>query len=110
MERASPPRAMTRGAYPAGPTLLTLPAAGTGGFALVELVVVVAIVATVAGIAFPLYQDVTARIRVTRATADIRIIGSEIDVFNAVQGRYPADLAEIRRDAFRDPGATPIAT
>jgi general secretion pathway protein G len=84
-----------------------MPVAGSGGFAVVELAIVVAIVATLAGIAVPLAQDLTARARVARAVADVRIISSEIDVFNVVQGRYPNDLGEIGRAGFRDPWGNP---
>jgi general secretion pathway protein G len=77
------------------------------GWTLVELMIVLAIIATLAAIALPLYVNVQERARVARATADIRILDSEIGVFQAAKGRLPTSLAEIGRDTLKDPWGNP---
>jgi general secretion pathway protein G len=77
------------------------------GWTLVELMIVLAIIATLAAIALPLYTNVQERARVARATADIRILDSEIGVFQAAKGRLPTSLAEIGRDTLKDPWGNP---
>jgi general secretion pathway protein G len=70
---------------------------------LVELVMVMAIISTLSAIAIPLYVDVTEQAKVARAIADIRIVESEIAVFEGTTGRLPLNLAEIGRGTLRDP-------
>ena len=77
------------------------------GFTLVELMIVLAIIATLAAIAVPLYANVTERAKVAGAIADIRILDSEIGVFEAAKGRHPISLAEIGRDTLKDPWGNP---
>jgi general secretion pathway protein G len=77
------------------------------GWTLVELMIVLAIIATLAAIALPLYVNVQERARVARATADIRILDSEIGVFQAGKGRLPTSLAEIGRGTLKDPWGNP---
>lgn len=77
------------------------------GWTLVELMIVLAIIATLAAIAVPLYANVHERARVARAIADIRILDSEIGVFEAAKGRLPISLAEIGRDTLEDPWGNP---
>lgn len=77
------------------------------GWTLVELMIVLAIIATLAAIAVPLYANVHERARVGRAIADIRILDSEIGVFEAAKGRLPISLAEIGRDTLEDPWGNP---
>jgi general secretion pathway protein G len=77
------------------------------GWTLVELMIVLAIIATLAAIALPLYVNVQERARVARATADIRILDSEIGVFQAGKGRLPISLAEIGRGTLKDPWGNP---
>ena len=72
------------------------------GLTLAELMIVMAIIATLAAIAVPIIADVTERARVARAIADIKILESEIAVFEVLNGRLPADLAEIGRGGTRD--------
>jgi general secretion pathway protein G len=75
---------------------------GQRGMTLVELMIVGAIIATLSAIALPLYAEVTERARVARATADIRIIESEIAAYEAVNGSLPGTLADIGRATFKD--------
>jgi general secretion pathway protein G len=77
------------------------------GFTLVELLIVVAIIATLASIAVPLYIDLTYRARVAKAMADIRIVESEIAMFEIERTRLPVDLGEISRAALTDPWDNP---
>lgn len=72
------------------------------GLTLPELLIVLAIVGTLAAIAVPVIGDVLASSRVIRAIADIKIIESEIAVFEAKNGRLPTSLAEMGRGATRD--------
>ena len=73
------------------------------GLTLVELMIVLAIIATLVAIAAPLYADLTERAQVARAIAEIRILDSEIAVFEGVHGRLPTSLAEIGRSTLKDP-------
>jgi general secretion pathway protein G len=75
---------------------------GESGFTLVELLIVVAIIATLTAIAVPVIADVTERARVARAIADIKVMEGEIAVFENLNGRLPATLAEIGRDRTQD--------
>jgi general secretion pathway protein G len=74
---------------------------------LVELMIACAILATLSAIALPLYAQVTERTRVASATADVRIIDSEIVAYQAVYGSPPATLADIGRATFKDPWGNP---
>ena len=74
---------------------------------LLELLIVMAIIATMAAIAVPIIADVTERARVGRAIADIRVIESQITVFENLNGRLPTDLAEIGRGTMRDAWGNP---
>lgn len=81
---------------------IRLPWRSQSGLTLAELMIVMAIIATLAAIAVPIIADVTERARVARVIADIKILESEIAVFEALNGQLPADLAEIGRGATRD--------
>ena len=73
------------------------------GWTLVELAITMAIISTLAGIAVPLYFDTTERARIIKAVADIRVLESELGVFEVNNGRLPDSLDEIGRGTFRDP-------
>jgi general secretion pathway protein G len=77
------------------------------GLTLAELMIVLAIIATIAAIAVPIISDFTERVRIARAIADIKVIESEIAVFEGQNGRLPANLAEINRGATRDAWGRP---
>ena len=77
------------------------------GWTLVELMIVLAIIATLAAIAVPLYANVTERAKVAGAIAEIRILDSEIAVFEAAKRRLPTSLAEIGRGTLKDPWGNP---
>ena len=73
------------------------------GWTLVELAITMAIISTLAGIAVPLYFDTTERARIIKAVADIRVLESELGVFEVNNGRLPDSLDEIGRGTLRDP-------
>lgn len=75
------------------------------GWTLVELVIATAIISTLAGIAIPLYIDTAERARIIRAVADIRVMESELGVFEVNNGRLPDSLDEVGRGTLRDPWA-----
>ena len=79
----------------------------TAGFTLVELLIVVAIIATLASIAVPIYIGLTDRARIAKAMADIRILESEIAMFELERTRLPVNLGEINRAALKDPWDNP---
>ena len=60
------------------------------GLTLAKLMIVMAIIATLAAIAVLIIADVTERARVARAIADIKILESEIAVFEVLNGRLGA--------------------
>jgi general secretion pathway protein G len=66
-----------------------------------------AIIATIAAIAVPIISDFTERARIARTIADVKVIESEIAVFEAQNGRLPAALAEINRGVTRDAWGRP---
>lgn len=77
------------------------------GFTLLELMITVAILAILAslgGIAFSAYHG---KSQTTGAIQDIRTIQNAITSFLIIEGRLPADLAEVHCDTLRDPWGRP---
>lgn len=71
---------------------------GTKGFSLIELMVAVAILASLTSIAVPSYQNLVIRSQVTEALVAAGKVKSELDVFAASVGRFPATAEE--REGF----------
>jgi len=63
----------------------------------------VAIIATLASIAVPIYMGLMERARIAKAMADIRILESEIAMFELDRTRLPVNLGEINRAVLKDP-------
>jgi general secretion pathway protein G len=70
-------------------------ARGQRGFTLIELMIVVALISILAGLALSLYWNLQARVRISRAQADVRTIASAATTFLAHVGTVPAALTDL---------------
>ncbi len=68
------------------------PPRGSAGFTLIELLWVMAIIGVLSAIAVPLFANVTARSRIAKAQADVRMLSTAISAYAAHVGELPADL------------------
>jgi general secretion pathway protein G len=73
------------------------------GLTIIELLIVVMIMATLATLGVPLYANALDNARTAKAVADIRVVEKEILVFQVLNSRLPASLAEVGRANLRDP-------
>ncbi|MBK1644520.1 hypothetical protein CKO25_07600 [Thiocapsa imhoffii] len=64
------------------------------GFTLIELMIVVAIIGVLAAIAIPQYRDVVIRARVSEVLVAMGKVRTDLSLFYAEQGRFPATAAE----------------
>jgi general secretion pathway protein G len=77
------------------------------GFTLIELVLVVVIMGLLAALALPNFQAMVEKGRVTKAIADISVIGQNITEFHIVNGRYPESLEELGMGEYEDSWGNP---
>jgi len=77
------------------------------GFTIIELLVVTMIIGTLSSMAAPRLQGMRERAQIVRATADIRIISSELIAYIAINFTPPVSLAAIERASLLDPWGNP---
>jgi len=77
------------------------------GFTIIELLVVTMIIGTLSSMAAPRLQGMRERAQIVRATADIRIISSELIAYIAINFTPPVSLAAIERATLLDPWGNP---
>lgn len=70
----------------------TVRPAKSAGLTLPELLIVVAILGILAAIGLPLYHEVTARSRIAKAQADVRMLATAVGAYQAHVGALPPDL------------------
>ena len=77
------------------------------GFTLIELLIVMVIISILATIGFIKYSAFIDRTKETKAIADVKEIARMIDEYKDLNGKYPENLDELGRGAFKDPWGNP---
>lgn len=77
------------------------------GISRAELLVAIVILATLTFIAVSSYERYLEKAKITRVKAEIRLLESEIKAYEIANGNLPATLADIGREALRDPDGNP---
>lgn len=65
------------------------------GFTLIELLIVVAIIGILAAIAVPNFMNARVRAKMTKARADMRALGTAVEMYGVDHGVYPCDGQEV---------------
>ena len=63
------------------------------GFTLIELLIVVVIVGILAGISIPKYSSVKEKSYIAAVTSDLKIMATQMEIYQAENLVYPADIA-----------------
>lgn len=77
------------------------------GFTLIELLITIAIILTICAIAVPNLMAALDQARVARAVGDIHTIGTELQIFYAMNSQFPSSLADIGYETRLDPWGNP---
>jgi len=77
------------------------------GFTIMELLVVTMIIGTLSSMAAPPLQRIRERAFIARASADIRILSSELMIYIEINYEPPVSLAAIDRATLLDPWGNP---
>jgi prepilin-type N-terminal cleavage/methylation domain-containing protein len=78
------------------------------GFTLVELLVVVLILGALAFIAIPRIATSTTTAKVNACKTNVDLLNSQIELYYATTGSFPADLTTITGDANYFPDGSPV--
>jgi len=70
---------------------------GSKGFTLIELLIVVAIIAILALIAVPNFLEAQVRSKISRAYADMRVIGVALEAYAVDRNSYPPGFTNLRQ-------------
>ena len=77
------------------------------GFTLIEVLIVIAILATLAAIAIPAYSNYIQRAKIARCIAEVRMLESEIALYQENNDTLPDNLNDLGRGNILDPWGNP---
>ncbi|UCG60176.1 MAG: prepilin-type N-terminal cleavage/methylation domain-containing protein [Phycisphaerales bacterium] len=78
------------------------------GFTLVELLVVVLILAALAAIAIPRISQSASSAKTNACSTNVDLVNSQIELYYANEGSWPATLADLTSDANYFPDGAPV--
>ncbi len=78
------------------------------GFTLVELLIVVLILGALAAIALPRIMGGANTARINACLTNIEVLNSQTELYNANEGAWPADVAELTNDPNYFPEGLPV--
>ncbi|MGI9629136.1 MAG: prepilin-type N-terminal cleavage/methylation domain-containing protein [Longimicrobiales bacterium] len=79
-----------------------------GGFTIIELLIVMSLIGILSAMALPKLSEAVEKARVANAIGGIKALEAEINEFELIMNRLPANLAEINRSATLDPWGNPF--